>query len=297
MTHADTGAAHTTAEGEPHSTVKRTLTYRHPVWVRIGHWLNVVFFFGLLFSGLQIFNAHPQLYFGKKSTFDSPVLSIDANEDSTRGTTTIFGKTFDTTGVLGLSKGPDGAQTARAFPSWATLPADQDLAAGRRWHFLFAWLFFINGALYLVRALVGGHVRRRFVPSTDELKDIPHSIAEHATLNFPKGEAARNYNVLQKLTYLIVIAILLPLIILAGSTMSPALNSAFPFLLDLFGGRQSARTVHFLAASGLVLFTIVHVVMVLLSGVGNNLRSMITGRYAIEQEKSDLQPPVAETRS
>ena len=100
-------------------------------------------------------------------------------------------------------------------------------------------------------------------------------------LKFPKGEEAKRYNVLQKLAYLFVALILLPLMLLTGLAMSPGMDAAFPFLLDIFGGRQSARTIHFIAASGIVIFVVVHLVMVLISGVWNNLRSMITGRYVI----------------
>ncbi len=110
-------------------------------------------------------------------------------------------------------------------------------------------------------------------------------VVEHARLRFPKGEAARRYNSLQKLAYLSVVIVAAPLMVLTGLTMSPAIDAAAPLLLDLFGGRQSARTIHFAVANLLVLFVVVHVVMVLLSGVWNNVRSMITGRYAIAPEE------------
>ena len=108
------------------------------------------------------------------------------------------------------------------------------------------------------------------------------SILEHARLKFPKGEDAKRYNVLQKLAYLAVALVLLPLMLLTGLAMSPGMDAAFPVLLDMFGGRQSARTIHFIAATGIVIFVVVHLVMVLITGVWNNLRSMITGRYVIE---------------
>src|SRR5262249_19800044 len=103
----------------------------------------------------------------------------------------------------------------------------------------------------------------------------------HARLRFARGEAATHYNVLQKLSYLVVIFVLLPMMVLTGLTMSPGLDATFPFLPEMFGGRPSARTLHFITASLLVAFVLVHLVMVLVSGVWNNLRSMITGRYAI----------------
>jgi thiosulfate reductase cytochrome b subunit len=128
---------------------------------------------------------------------------------------------------------------------------------------------------------LSGHVRHDLAPTDRELKHIGSSIGEHVRLRFPEGEEAKRYNVLQKLAYLAVIFVLLPLMLLTGLAMSPGMDAGYPFLLDIFGGRQSARTIHFLTASAIVLFFLVHIVMVLVSGVWNNLRSMITGRYVI----------------
>jgi len=261
------------------------IVYRHTLPVRLTHWINVLCLAILLMSGLQIFNAHTSLYLGNRSDPGHEVLSMQAVQkpDGTyAGQTTIGNVTFDTTGVLGLSKGANGRWEAVGFPSWITLPSYRDLATGRRWHFFFAWLFVLNGFAYLTYALVSGHLRRDLAPTGRQLKNIGHDIVEHLKLKFPKGEDAKRYNVLQKLAYLAVILVLLPLVVLSGMTMSPALDAAFPFLVDFFGGRQSARTVHFLCATGIVLFVFVHVFMVLISGVWNNMRSMITGRYRIE---------------
>ena len=264
------------------------LIRRHGIVVRITHWVNVVCLSVLLMSGLQIFNAHPALYWGERSHFDDPLLSIGAKRraDGTMyGVTQLFGAPVTTTGVLGLSR-VDGNYAVRGFPAWATLPSYQDLATGRRWHFFFAWLFVANGLVYVVHTLASGHWRQ-LVPTGWQLRHIGGSLREHLLLRFPKGEEARSYNVLQKISYFAVIFVVLPLLVLAGLTMSPGLNARFPFLLELFGGRQSARTVHFVAALIIVLFVIVHVVMVLVSGVWNNMRSMLTGRYRIERETHD----------
>jgi len=234
---------------------------------------------------LQIFNAHSPLYFGNRSDPERAVLAIRAvqKEDGTpAGLTTIGNLTFETTGVLGLSKDAAGELESRGFPSWITVPSYRDLGTGRRWHFFFAWMFVLNGLAYLAYSLWSGHLRRDLFPTRPQLRNIGHDILEHLRLRFPKGEEAKRYNVLQKLAYLAVVLVLLPLVVLSGLTMSPGLDAAFPFLLDFFGGRQSARTIHFLCATGIVLFVIVHVGMVLVSGVWNNLRSMITGRYRIE---------------
>lgn len=265
----------------------KVLIRRHSGVTRITHWLNVLAVSLLLMSGLQIFNAHPALYWGHKSTFAEPWVSMKKVElgGEPRGITTVGGLTFDTTGVLGWS-GKEGALEQRGFPSWATVPSYRSLADGRRWHFFFAWLFVINGLVYWLWGLAGGHVRRDLLPTRAQMKPrhILHEIVTHAQLRFPKGEAARTYNVIQKLTYLLVVAVLLPLMLLTGLSMSPMFNATVPGLIDLFGGRQSARTIHFLSASGIVAFIVVHLALVVVSGFWNNVRSMITGRYAIDVE-------------
>jgi len=253
---------------------------RHAAPVRVTHWINVICFTLLLMSGLQIFNAHPALYVGERSDFDHPAMSIQAHLSANGlvGETMILGHSFDTTGVLGVSN--EGGQVSRrAFPSWVTVPSFQDLATGRRWHFLFAWLLVLNALGYLVWGIASWHFVRDLLPSREELGHVGKEFLEHLRLRFPRGDAAKRYNVLQQLAYLLVVFVLFPLMILTGLTMSPGIDSAVPQLLTLFGGRQTARLIHFVTASSLVLFVIVHFVMVLISGVWNNLRSMITGWY------------------
>ncbi len=264
--------------------LRRTLVRRHSLIVRITHWINALCIFVLLMSGAQIFNAHPALYVGAKADFDRPVLSIRPRNTpaGTIGETQILGAKLDTTGVLGLSS-RNGRLEGRAFPAWATIPSYQDLATGRRWHFFFAWLFVINGAIYVAVSLLNRHFTRDLVPTGRELRGIGRSILDHLRLRFDHG---RRYNVLQQLAYLALIFIALPLIVLAGMTMSPGLDAAFPWLVDVFGGRQTARTIHFIAAFAILAFIVVHLVMVLISGVWNNLRSMITGRYAVVEKES-----------
>jgi len=262
--------------------------YRHALLVRLTHWANAIILFVMLLSGLQIFNAHPALYWGKTSDFDHPILSLTARWDGdtvTRGVTQIGSLQFDTTGVLGASK-VDGEMTARGFPDWATIPGPQWLAMGRLWHFAFAWLFVVNGLVFVAWAYWRKHAQRDLWPTKADIRHLPREIADHVRLRFPRGEAAKRYNALQKLAYAFVIFVLAPLVILTGLTMSPTMDSAFPFLLWIFGGRQSARTIHFICAFSFLAFFIVHIVMVVLSGSWNNIRSMITGRYVIEGDDS-----------
>ena len=263
-----------------------TLFYRHTIWVRLLHWSNALILLVMLMSGLQIFNAHPALYIGNGSNFEHPVFALLAATENgqTVGITQIGSWQFHTTGVLGASD-QFGQTTPRGFPSWITLPSlSPELSMGRLWHFAFAWLFAINGAIFAAYAFASGHFSRDLLPRRADIARLPREIVDHARLRFPKGEAAKRYNALQKLAYFSVIFILGPLIVLTGLTMSPTMDSAFPFLVYVFGGRQTARTIHFLCAFSFVAFFIAHMIMVVLSGPLNNLRSIITGRYAIEPE-------------
>ena len=262
--------------------------YRHRLPVRLMHWVNAICFVILLMSGLTIFNAHPNLYWGKDSTFDKPWLAIGAVDGKTGpvGVTHVAGRPFNTDGVLGASVvGSEDSKTARAFPSWSTIPGPQWLTMGRHWHFFFAWIFVINGVGYLLWTIVSGHLRRDLVPTGGQVRSIGRSIKDHLLFRHPTGAAAKRYNVLQIITYLVVMFGLLPLIVVAGMAMSPRLDSVFTGWIDIFGGRQSARSIHFLAAAGLVLFLLVHVFEVLISGPWNELRSMVTGWFVVPADK------------
>jgi thiosulfate reductase cytochrome b subunit len=270
-----------------------TWVYRHTLLVRLAHWLNVACLVVLLLSGLQILCAHPAFYWGDVSDFAHPLAAIAAvttDDGAAHGLTTLGGARFDTTGVLGVSTGADGSALQRAFPSWLTLPAELDLGAGRRWHFFFAWLFAANGALYLISGLVTGRLRRTLLPTRAQLRGIGRAVVDHLRLRFPRGEAARRYNVIQQLTYLVVVLALLPLMLATGLSMSPTIDAWTPWLPSLFGGRQAARTIHFAVASSLVLFAVVHVALVLLSGPINEVRSMITGWFRLSAEKTPERP-------
>jgi thiosulfate reductase cytochrome b subunit len=230
--------------------------YRHSVATRILHWLNALCVILVLMSGLQILNAHPRLYWGE----------YGANTDAA---------------FIQFPHAPG----EKAFPAWATIPGWQDLSGGRRWHFFFAWMLVFNSALYLLVSFVGGHLRRDLLPTRSEisLRHIARDLWNHLRLRFPAGEGAKHYNVLQKLAYLGVIFVLAPMMLITGLTMSPGIDAAAPWLLDLLGGRQSARTLHFLTATLIVVFIVVHLAMVLLAGPINELRSMITGRFVVRE--------------
>ena len=263
----------------------REVIYRHTLLVRLSHWVNAVTVFVMIGSGLNIFNAHAQLYWGRKGDdHDRPVLSIASEmvHGVTRGITRIGPWRLDTTGVLGWSRS-GGEWMDRAWPSWITIPGAQDLADARHWHFFFAWILILNGLVYLTWSLMIGHIQGELWPTLSDLKSIPRSVLEHLRNRHPTGEAAKRYNVLQKLAYLGLIALVV-LMVATGLTMSPGIDAAAPWLLTVFGGRQSARTLHFLFAVLIVAFIVVHVAQVFLAGPINEIRSIVTGRYAVPQE-------------
>lgn len=261
-------------------TIERV--YRHRLLVRISHWLNVPFLIILIMSGLQIFNAHPALYWGDRSDRDRPLLSIrhvQPDGEDIKGVTTVLGHRFETTGVLGYSDG-----SARAFPAWATIPSAKWLAMGRQWHLFFAWLFVVNGLIFTAYALASRHATRDLTPTGSDLRNIGKSIKDHLLFRHPSGEAAKRYNMLQKLAYATILFIVAPLIVLTGLAMSPTIDTAFPWILTIFGGRQAARTIHFLACFSFVGFIVIHVVQVILTGFFNNIRSMVTGWFVINHK-------------
>ena len=265
------------------------LYYRHRLPIRIMHWINVICLTVLFMSGLNIFNAHPALNWGKSSyNGQEPLLEIGAKMSGERivGVTKIGGREFETTGFLGAFAGDGGETDNRAFPYWLTVPGTQWLAMARRWHFFFAWLFVLNGIAYIGYAIFSRHLSRDLAPTRNDWRSIGRSIVEHLKFKHPTGDEAKRYNVLQKLAYLAVIFVLLPLIVLMGLAMSPWVNGVIPGWVDLFGGRQSARTLHFIVAWLLVGFVLIHVFEVIVSGLWNHLRSMITGNYRVPRGES-----------
>ncbi len=239
----------------------RTDTFRHPALVRISHWLNVVAVVVLIMSGLNILLAHPHLYWGVRSTFADPWVSIPP------------------------------------LPNWLLIPQGRNLAEARNYHFLFAWIFVANGLVYLAYGFLTGRFRRRILPSGMELKGLGASVAEHARFRFPTDDHARTYNVIQKLTYAAMILIVLPMMLVTGLSMSPGFNAVGGVLLEVMGGRQSARTLHFISAGLIVGFIVVHVGLVVWTGLFNNMRSMITGWFVIQPPGSVAGPKLTRKRS
>jgi len=279
-------AAHTGLAGG--SAVSRTVL-RHRWPLRLMHWINLACMLAMVGSGLQILNAHPALYWGEASHFDTPLASARAvtRDGELRGVTQVGGARFDTTGLIGVADNPQGRPVRAVAPSWAMIPGYRSLAAGRRWHFFFAWLWVINGACYLAWSLASRHLQRDLAMQGRDWRGIGRSIADHLRFRHPHGEEALRYNPLQKLAYLGIVFVVTPLIVLTGLSMSPQLDSVMGWFIELVGGRQSARTLHFVAMALFVLFAVVHVLMVFYAGFLNEMRSMITGRFRVREARQE----------
>ncbi len=264
----------------------RPLAYRHPLSRRINHWINAAVVILLLMTGLQIFNAHPALYWGKYgSEFDKPLIMMAGNNG--KGQLHVGSHVVNTTGVLGWSAGGE-----RGFPAWATIPGEQNLAAGRNWHFFLAWVLIVNGLAYYLFGLRNRHLRTDILPNAADLapKNLAHDIGQHARLRFPKGRDSNRYHILQKLAYAALAFVFLPGMILTGLSMSPGADAVWPGIVDLLGGRHSARTLHFVFMTLTVGFIVVHVLAVLLAGFLNQMRAMITGWWAFDDTGEEPAP-------
>lgn len=259
---------------------------RHRLSTRLWHWINVLALYVMLLSGLMIFNAHPRLYWGQYgANFDHAWFEIGSRGNE--GFARLGAAQVRTTGLLGAWPDAHGVIQHRAFPYWLTIPSTYSLAHARLWHLFFAWIIAAGLFAYLLISLINRHIQRDLVPTRQEIapSHIWQDIKDHARLRFPTGAAAARYNVLQKLSYGAVLFVLLPLIILTGLTMSPQMDSGWSFLVTIFGGRQSARSIHFIIAWLLVGFFFVHIAMVVLAGPINEVRSMITGRFRLPADK------------
>lgn len=235
------------------------LVKRHRLFTRVWHWVNAVAVIVMLMSGLMISNAHPRLYWGEYgANFDAAWL--DLNNYLPRG----------------------------RFPGWATIPSTYSLADGRRWHLAFAWIFAFGFLAFMVVSLINRHIRRDLSLTKEDMapRHLLAEIANHARLRFPTGAAALTYNTLQKITYVLVLFVLFPLLILTGLCLQPGLSPLTGWAIDLFGGRATARSVHFICAGLVALFIAVHLLLVVLAGPFNETRSMITGRFRLPAERS-----------
>jgi thiosulfate reductase cytochrome b subunit len=228
------------------------LVKRHRISTRLWHWINAVAIIVMLMSGMMISNAHPHLYWGQ----------YGANLDASW---------FD----------------PPRFPGWATVPSTYNLALARHWHLFFAWVMAFGFLIYLIISLINRHIARDLTLTRAEVapKHLLAEIVHHAKLQFPTGAAALKYNTLQKITYIIVLFVLFPLVILTGLCLSPGVSPLTGWAIDLFGGRASARSIHFICAAAIALFIVVHLLLVLLAGPYNEIRSMITGKFRIPPDR------------
>jgi len=232
-------------------------TPRHTAIVRVTHWITVICFFALLISGAEIVISHPRFYWGEVGNVNTrPLFSIPI--PASRGTVPT-GYSFEMPDANGWS---------------------------RYLHFQTAWALVLTGLTYVIASLFSGHFRKDVVPEAGNRtwRAYWSRIAQYLRRAPPDTVEELSYNVLQRTAYLAVIFVLFPLVIWTGLALSPAFDSAFPATVNLLGGRQSARTLHFFLSAALLLFLIVHITMVVLSGFRSRMRAMITGRVVAPEE-------------
>jgi len=215
---------------------------RHALSTRLWHWLNLLCVVVLFMSGLTISNAHRRLYWGD----------------------------------WGFEASQAWLMVPR-FPDWMTIPGYYSLAVARDWHILMAWPFALGLMFMWIAMMVNRHFKRDIVTKRREWRPsaIWRDVVEHLKLNFDHHEG--KYNFLQKLAYGLVLGVFLPMMIFTGISISPGMEPTFGWLVDLLGGRQSARSLHFIFAFAIAGFFIVHVLLVILSGPIRQMRDMITG--------------------
>ena len=238
----------------------------HARWVRISHWIVTASVLVLVVSGFFILMVHPRLYWGKAGNDLTPaLLELPISRNYRHG---------------GWDKPtPFFANAAGPVSASRTYDIFNQNGWARSLHFLSAWFLVVPGAVYLLMGLLRGHFRSHVWPRARELapRFVWRDVLEHLRFRIPPARGGPKYGLLQKCAYSFVIFVAAPLMVVTGLTMSPAVTSALPFLLDLFGGYQSARTIHFFASAVLVLFVIVHVVMVVKSGFRRQIRAMTAG--------------------
>jgi thiosulfate reductase cytochrome b subunit len=226
--------------------------------VRVTHWITTLCFFALLVSGVEIVISHPRFYWGETGNDLTP---------------TLF-------------KLPIPASRALVPTGYGFVLPDQN-GWSRYLHFQAAWVIVFTGLLYGISILLNGHLQRDLFPAKADFswRALSTTVASHLRFRRPAESEAWSYNVLQRISYLFVIFVLFPLIIWTGLAMSPAFVSAVPAAVNIFGGQQSARTLHFFVTIALVLFLLVHVGMVWLAGFRSRMRAMITGRVDASRER------------
>ena len=230
----------------------------HSALVRATHWITALSFFALLVTGAEILISHPRFYWGETGNILSPP----------------------------LFKLPIPSSRSTVPTGYGYVLPDQN-GWSRYLHFQSAWVAVLTGLLYVTSGFLNGHFRRNLLPSRADLSLAGFSsvVAGHLRLRPAREEEAGSYNVLQRLTYLLVVFVLFPLVIWTGLAMSPAIASALPVTVTAFGGQQSARTIHFFVSILLLLFLLVHILMVCLSGFRNRMRAIITGRAVVHAER------------
>ena len=231
-----------------------------PAWVRYCHFFNFLFVMLLIRSGLSILADHPRLYF---------------NDDCTPGTEWIR--------LTPIQVPRDRLWTAkddaRYFSPLVGTPGYRHtIGIARVWHFINVHGFIATGMIFAVMLFVSEQWRRIVPTSPVVLQQAWNTFVHYATFHLPpEPNGFYGYNALQQIAYFTVFFVFGPLAIATGISMSPAVVNRFPWYARLFGGRQSARSIHFLTMLSFLAFLIVHVTLVVMTGFARNMNHIVMG--------------------
>ena len=258
---------------------------RHPLPVRLWHWITAAVVLTLLFTGVAVFNVHPRLYWGEvgnatmPSTFgiEPPAVGASTTVRPSPAVLRVGAHTWNVTGAMGFSAG-------EYFMIYRSPRYFMKFGAARAYHFMAAWLFALAWLGYVIYLLTSGRLTKNLLPTSRQLAPgaFVQDVWDHLRLRRARGEAAAHYNLLQKLAYLSVVFVLVPVAILSGLTMSNTITARVPELFSLLGGRESARTVHAIFAGLLVAFVLIHIFQLFVAGFVTRVQAMITGRLRID---------------
>jgi thiosulfate reductase cytochrome b subunit len=240
-----------------------------PAWIRVTHWVNVLLLGFVMRAGLQILAAYPWLYWDDHCIPGTEWLKL-------------------TRRVIHPERPWIAREQEEEWSSWVAQPGGSNLGLGRHWHFVAVGFWVLNGVVYVALLATTGAWRRLAPTSWSVVPDAWHTLLDYLTLRLPPPAAYHPFDALQQLAYAAVVFLLAPFLILTGAAQSPAIAARFPWYGNAFGGRQTARSLHFLGLLAFLGFLVVHVTMVVVTGFGDNM-----GNIVLNQDQAGIYMPAA----
>ena len=233
-------------------------SFGFPLWLRVEHYINLLFLGLMIRSGIQILAAHPRLYWKDSCDPEKEWIKFTSQKASKDKLYTSMDDEVPVSPMLAL-------------------PGEDNLGLGRQWHFFVAIFWLLNGIIYVVLLFATGEWARLIPTSWSIIPAAWHTFLTYITFHIPPASDFNPYDPLQQLTYAAIVFLLAPFMLLTGAAMSPSIEARFPWYLKIFGGKQSARSLHFLSLLAFVGFVIVHTALVLIVHFQDNIRNIVFG--------------------